>query len=502
MDFTVNIRNIGKLSDKTVQIRDFTVFAGTNNTGKSFVSKLLYSLFNVMNANHVEVYLNNLLEPAEHQCDLLKEWCDEYHGGQWEDIIPAYFRYSINMLVDRIATILPSDAIKKLRIASREYGEFFDEEEVMATVPLFLNEITQHIQAIKTEVDTFITQHNYLPLGPLVEHLRELQETTNGLIPTVQTLVEARKKIQEGTIETLRAGGMEHEFRWNLIGNFQIPNLADLRRREDAPAHVQIEGYGAVELNNGQVQFTVRKNWFQEVGRYSDALYLESPLYWKLRGALETLRFGRFRYMISRRPGGRRALSGVPEYFYNLVQKLRDEYIGEMAFPKIYEQLVGEDGIRGKIILTDNGELLFQEAVEGVDRSFSLHSTATGVTNIGMLALLIERKVLDTDTVIFIDEPEAHLHPEWQVVMAKALFELARQGASVVIATHSIDILKWLEVHVKKNPEDKKLVALNHFSPLLDKGEEEKEEDDFETKIEKIKEELTKPFSDLYLKGL
>ena len=310
--------------------------------------------------------------------------------------------------------------------------------------------------------------------------------------------MEAREKIQEGTIETLLVAGMEHEFCWNLIENFQIPNLADLRRREDAPAHVQIEGYGAVELNNGQVQFTVRKNWFQEVGRYSDALYLESPLYWKLRVALETLRFGRFRYMISRRAGGRRALSGVPEYFYNLVQKLRDEYIGEMAFPEIYEQLVGEDGIRGKIILTDNGELLFQEAVEGVDRSFSLHSTATGVTNIGMLALLIERKVLNTDTVIFIDEPEAHLHPEWQVVMAKALFELARQGASVVIATHSIDILKWLEVHVKKHPDDERLVALNHFSFL----QKEQEEQDFETKLENIIEELTKPFADLYLEGL
>ena len=498
MDFTINIQNIGKLSDKTVQIRDFTVFAGTNNTGKSFVSKLLYSLFNTMNANHAEVYLNKLLEPAEHQCDLLKEWCDEHHGGQWKDIIPAYFRYSINMLVNRIATILPYDAIKKLRRASREYGEFFDEEGVMGDVPFLLNETAQRIQAIKTDVDTFITQHNYLPPGPLVENLRELQETTNELTPTVQALVKAREKIQEGTIETLLVAGMENEFRWNLIGNFQIPNLADLRRREDAPAHIQIEGYGAVELNNGQVQFTVRKNWFQEVGRYSDALYLESPLYWKLRVALETLRFGRFRYMISRRPRGRRALSGVPEYFYNLVQKLRDEYIGEMTFPKIYEQLVGEDGIRGKIILTDNGELLFQEAVEGVDRSFSLHSTATGVTNIGMLALLIERKVLNTDTVIFIDEPEAHLHPEWQVVMAKALFELARQGASVVITTHSIDILKWLEVHVKNNPDDEQMVALNHFSL----SQKEQEEQDFETKLENIIEELTKPFADLYLEGL
>ena len=102
----------------------------------------------------------------------------------------------------------------------------------------------------------------------------------------------------------------------------------------------------------------------------------------------------------------------------------------------------------GKIAISKSGNLLFQEN----ERSFSLHTTAMGVANLGILALLIERKVLDKDTLLFIDEPEAHLHPAWQVVMAEALFELARQGVNVVIATHSIDILKWLEVHVKKNP--------------------------------------------------
>ena len=49
----VRIQNIGKLIDAEISIGKFTVFAGPNNTGKSFVSKLLYSLFNAMNANHI-----------------------------------------------------------------------------------------------------------------------------------------------------------------------------------------------------------------------------------------------------------------------------------------------------------------------------------------------------------------------------------------------------------------------------------------------------------------
>ena len=48
MAFKVKIKNIGKPEDAEIRVGQFTVFAGPNNTGKSFVSKLLYSLFDAM----------------------------------------------------------------------------------------------------------------------------------------------------------------------------------------------------------------------------------------------------------------------------------------------------------------------------------------------------------------------------------------------------------------------------------------------------------------------
>ena len=70
--------------------------------------------------------------------------------------------------------------------------------------------------------------------------------------------------------------------------------------------------------------------------------------------------------------------------------------------------------------------------------------------------------------------------------MAECLFELARQGVNIIIATHSVDILKWLEVHAKKDPEYKSLIALNQF-PV----DNEKNRDDFEEKIDRIIYDLT-----------
>ena len=39
--------------------------------------------------------------------------------------------------------------------------------------------------------------------------------------------------------------------------------------------------------------------------------------------------------------------------------------------------------------------------------------------------------------------------------MIRALFELAREGVYVVLATHSVNILKWIQVHAKNSPDDK-----------------------------------------------
>ena len=58
----------------------------------------------------------------------------------------------------------------------------------------------------------------------------------------------------------------------------------------------------------------------------------------------------------------------------------------------------------------------------------------------------------------FIDGHEVNLHPAWQVQIADDLFEIASRSVYVVIATYSLNIIKWLEVYVNKNSEDKALV--------------------------------------------
>ena len=56
MDLELKIKNFGPIDEANIQVCQFTVFAGPNNTGKTFVSKMLYSILSARNANHALVF--------------------------------------------------------------------------------------------------------------------------------------------------------------------------------------------------------------------------------------------------------------------------------------------------------------------------------------------------------------------------------------------------------------------------------------------------------------
>ena len=464
MAFKVKIKNIGKLEDAEVSIGQFTVFAGPNNTGKSFVSKLLYSLFNAMNANNVETLVNDLFRPV------------------YECLMTPMKLHHITTPPDRATISWQSsleNEIKKLEDLIKEASnEKFENENII------LEDIIPDLTSQIEKIEKIAVDMPWLPKTKIGERKKTDQKYLEIL---TNAFAEMKEKLPQTNAENFSNIGIKYEISQNLIQNFQVPIVSDLMKKESTPSEVVVEDFGKIAFVNEGVGFEIDRSRVKQLQQYSRVIYLESPVYWKLKTALEDTRD----YPVSL--GERERLSGVPRYFYDLASALKFEYTGKMAFPDVYAKLTGKNVMGGRIAISETGNLSFQEN----GRNFSLPVTAMGIANLGILALLIERKVLDKGTFLFIDEPEAHLHPAWQVVMAESLFELSRQGVNVVIATHSADILQWLDVHVKKNPDDEQLIALNQFPIKKDKAKE-----DFETKMGKIMHELTKPFSDLYIEGI
>ena len=448
MNFKVEIKNIGKITDAEIHIGNFTVFAGPNNTGKSFAMKILYSLFHSMNGQHAIEHLDELQDPLFHI----------FYGGFIDtgtvrDAFQSRYGKIKSVLSECYENAKPSQALRNFESKYQDIIEIADEME-------------KKVNAYYSNTQS-----------------REIEEWKKDLVKT--EINKFCKKIKTTNPSGFVSEGIKRRFRLNLLLNFQSQTLQGLLNKADCPAIVSIDKVCDFKLENTDSKLSFRKDGITKLEAFSNVIYLDSPIYWCFANSIEDLRG---RYLQEERI----RLDGVPRYFRDLVQTTKEKYVSKASpFSDISEKIIHM--LNGKMSLSQNGELTFIEE----NRQTPLSATASGIVNFGILALLLERNILSKGFVLFVDEPEAHLHPAWQVIMAETLFELSRQGVKVVIATHSADILKWLEVHVKKNPDDEQLVALNQFPA---NGREV--EDDFETRMAKIKQELTKPFSDLYLEGL
>lgn len=88
---------------------------------------------------------------------------------------------------------------------------------------------------------------------------------------------------------------------------------------------------------------------------------------------------------------------------------------------------------------------------------------AEGMRKLAMLAYLLINGALRDRSTLFWDEPETNLNPKLIVLVAKALVALAGQGMQVVLATHSLFLLRELTIQLKavQRPVSATFIALD-----------------------------------------
>ena len=72
-----------------------------------------------------------------------------------------------------------------------------------------------------------------------------------------------------------------------------------------------------------------------------------------------------------------------------------------------------------------------------------LHRTSSMVSSVAPLVLYLKH-LIRPGNVLVIEEPEAHLHPEHQIDIAKCIVDLVRSGVNVLISTHSPYLVEQL----------------------------------------------------------
>ena len=67
-----------------------------------------------------------------------------------------------------------------------------------------------------------------------------------------------------------------------------------------------------------------------------------------------------------------------------------------------------------------------------------MKNTSSGIKQLAILQLLLEKRKLTPNSFLILDEPEVHLHPKWQIDFAAILVLIAKElDVSIHINTHS-----------------------------------------------------------------
>lgn len=109
--------------------------------------------------------------------------------------------------------------------------------------------------------------------------------------------------------------------------------------------------------------------------------------------------------------------------------------------------------LHGRITI-QSGKIEYPEIFyESPNGKFLIHRTSSMVSELAPVLLYLKH-VLEPDNLLLIEEPESHLHPGAQRILALCIVRLLRRGLRIVLTTHSDYLLAQLSHFVQLASHD------------------------------------------------
>ncbi|MCW6677705.1 ATP-binding protein [Anaerococcus sp. NML200574] len=378
------MENIGKLANTEISIDGITVIAGKNGTGKSTVSKSLFSIF-----SGFYDYKEKIIELRNYF--IMREIRKQ---------TSSFFLMQINQ--EKLSLFFHS--------LYQNRSNFVDNRSNLKD--LILHFISENVSEDYLDFDDASSFESNIN-----------DEMLDGIVSAL--FIE-----ESDLLEHILDGTFEAEF------NGQIKKISneDMNAKvsidiKDKLTSVKIDGDGNITIYN-PVLLTKR------------IVYIDDPY---IIDSLQEHRIFR-----------------IPRYnFYNHTDDLIDLLDNNSPESILIDDSLGiiNEHLKkvGQVnIIKERNSYLYN--FSDSEEKINVKNASTGLKAFLIIKLLFERGSLQQNGTIILDEPETHLHPDWQLIFAELIVLLNKHlGMHILINSHSPYFIRALEVYSKKHGINDKL---------------------------------------------
>ncbi|MBB1534684.1 ATP-binding protein [Leptotrichia sp.] len=371
MKLTIN--NIGKLKNAEVIIDGITVITGENDTGKSTVGKVLWSVFN------------------------------------------SFFEIKKQIRTDKISSIL-----EELR-------------RVSSIQDIRNNLVHSSIVEYDLDLNDFLKQ-----LEKKLEVLNDVRGLDDESKDELKdTLEKIKKRINLSDDEIMKK---ITQINFNKEFNSQINNLNFL---EEGNIDLKIKNKNInLIISNDRIQI---KDFFS---LYENVMLLDNPRI--IDNLAENIILSANKiFSIIENSHNSKFISMLRN---DKSSTATDNILNEEKLFKIEEKL--NKIVDGKFLKKDFGVYFYRNKS---GKEINVKNLSTGFKVFSIIKLLIQNNQLRENGTIILDEPEIHLHPEWQLKFAELIVLLQKEfGMHILLTTHSPYFLNAIEVFSERHKIDDK----------------------------------------------
>jgi hypothetical protein len=408
------IKNLGPIKNNTQAIdlsKDFFIFVGQNNSGKSYVAQLLWAIFNEdiidkFARTNVKIINNQIVENInniEVTPELLAVILNKYSLFLQEETKKEIFNIGKNSQILNNVVIRFEYEISELR--EQEIQDKVDKGNLMYKFinKQLLDSIKERSPKRSLDKNLLLNQRKFLVIATIIKTMLKHEHETFFLPASriffstfYRYIYEVDRKRREQDIKKL-VDLLENRRNRSNIQSSDLQELDVFKRKYTEPMNKVFEKLFSLNLEEN-----------------------------------------------------------IEGNYINLVQQLQKIIGGEI-------KLISVEGI---------GLIEFYFKIDSVDEPFPMYLASSSVNQLTLLYLYLKYWALEKNNFLMIDEPEVNLHPENQIKLINILIQFiqSQTGNKVLITTHSsmlanainnciyLDVLKNQHgVNFKKIIEENKL---------------------------------------------